>query len=627
MVSNQSWLEGSSRSRKGPGHPGRRGAPSLAAALCAVALGLAACAGGSTAHGPAASGKPRQGGTASYAMPVGNDFSWILPLENQANFEPWDEAVENEMWRPLYYPGQPGRTGIDYGISLAYPPSYSNHDSTVTIRMRKNFKWSDGSPVTNADVRFFFELEAAGARSGRYAPYVAGDMPDDIKSVTYSGKYEITMHLKHSYNPIWFTGNQLSWLYALPAQAWDKTCSTCKVGDAAATPAGAKRVYSFLYGQSEKLSTYASNPLWKVVDGPWLLSGFNPTTYETVLSANKSYTGPGRPHLSKLKIISFSSDTAEVDALRSGAVTFGFLPFSDAPSLKSYERLGYSFKPWYAFYNQSVEFNYTSPTWGPLVRQLYLRQALQHLVNEPLYIKRVYYGYGQPDYGVAPAVNSSYVAPALRKDPYPYSLRAAKELLRAHGWAKGSSGIDVCRRSGSAANECGTGIKQGEALSIRLMYTTESPSLLAQVEAFAGAAKAAGIEITLDGQTANTMYSIAGVCPPGPCNYGMAAYSGFFWDYGQNALVPTGGQEFGHGNYWGGGYNSARADALIARARTASSGLQALYKDETYLTDQVAALWFPLPAQELLLVKNNLGGWQALNPYNFPMASRWYYVK
>ncbi len=595
--------------------------------LPVAGLVLAACAGTSTpAASTGAGAKPVQGGTVSYAMATGDDFSWIWPMENQANYEPYDLWVENQMWLPLYYPGGPGTTGVNYALSLANPPVYSNNNTAVTITMKKGYKWSDGQPVTASDVQFFFQLETAGAKNGKYAPYISGEMPDDIKSVSYNGQYSFTIHMNRSYNPVWFTGNQLSWIYAFPKQTWDRTCATCPAGNAAATPAGANKVYNFLYGQSQKLSTYATNPIWQTVDGPWKLTSFDPTTYRTVLSANKAYTGPDKPHLDTLQIYSFSSDTAELDAIRAGTIDFGWLPFSDVAAKQTYTSLGYTFKPWFAYYNEAVEFGYTSKTWGPLVRQLYIRQAMQHLVDQPLYIKTADHGYALPDYGIVPATNSPYTAPALRKDPYPYSVSAAKQLLTSHGWTAGSNGVDVCSQPGTGSNECGAGITKGEPLSIMLMYSTGTPSWLAQVEAFATAAKSAGIQITLNGQTTNTMYSIAGVCPPGPCNWGIAAYAGFMWDFGQNTLVPTGGEEFGKGNYWGGGYNDPKANALIAKAHT-TQGLQALYADETYLSQQVASLWFPVPAQSLLLVKNNLKGWNPLNPYNFPMPSRWYYVK
>lgn len=615
---------------RAPGRRRRRGV--VLSVLCAAALGLAACGtshsnGNSQNTSPPTGGKAVQGGTVSYAMQAGEYFSWMFPLQNVANNEPWDEWVENEMWRPLFYPGSPGKTGIDYGISIAKPPVYSNNNKSVTITLNKGYKWSDGQPVTASDVQFYFQLEAAGVKNGKFATYVKGDLPDDLASVTYNGKYQFTMHLKHSYNPVWFTGNQLTWLYALPRQTWDKTCATCKVGNAAATPAGAAKVYAYIYGQSQKLSTYASNPLWKTVDGPWVISSFSPTTYTTVLVKNKKYTGPDPAHLNKLELYYFTSDTAEMDALRSGQIDFGWLPFSDVAAKATYQHLGYTFSPQYAFYTEAIQLGWTSKQWNPFIDQLYIRQALQHLINEPLYKTAAYHGYAQLDYGVAPDVKSSYVAPALRKDPYPYSTSAAKRLLAAHGWVKGSGGIDVCNRPGTASNECGAGITKGEKLSIMLMYSTGSPTFTAQMEALTTAAKSAGVDIPLDPQSATTMYSAAGVCPPGPCKYGMAAYSGFFWDYGQDSLVPDAGQWFGKGNYWGGGYDSPTANSLINKVRRSSGGLKALYTEQTYLTKQLPALWIPVPPQALDLVKNNLRGWAPFNPYDFPMPSRWYYVK
>lgn len=290
--------------------------------------------------------------------------------------------------------------------------------------------------------------------------------------------------------------------------------------------------------------------------------------------------------------------------------------------------MGFVLKPWNnAYYNEDIELGYTNPTYGPLVRQLYIRQALQHLVNEQLYINTSLHGFGVADYGIAPVAPASiYTAPALRNDPYPYSISAAESLLRAHGWVKNSSGVDVCERPGAASSECGAGIAKGRALSLLFMYSTESPSFLAQVEAFDAAAKQAGVGITLNGQTTTTMFSIAGVCPPGPCKWGMAGYSGFLWDFGQYVVYPNGDQQFGKGNYWAGGYYSPAAQRLITAAEV-SPGLNDLYQAESYISKDVASLWWPLPDQYILLVKNTLQGWAPLDPYVDQLPSLWYYVK
>jgi peptide/nickel transport system substrate-binding protein len=604
--------------------------PLALGALALVAMlgtGAVASASAHPAHraGAQRHAHAKKGGVASYALPIGEDFSWILPIENTANYEDWDSNVEGGMWRPLYFAGNGSQTGINTTLSLAEPPVYSNGNKTVTITMKKGFTWSDGTKVTSADVKFFFELLAAG--KNKDGAYIPGELPDDVTSVSYPSPYSFVLHLNRAYNPQWFTGNQLTWIYPLPAQAWDKTCASCKSANAAATPSGASAVFNFLYKQSEDLRTYATNPLWKTVDGPWVIKSYDPTTYAAAFSRNNHYTGPGKPRLAGYQIYSFASDTAELDALRSGTVTFGFLPFSDVNQASYFSSHGFTVKPWQVFYNETVELGYTSKTWGALVRQLYVRQALQHLIDQKLYLTRALHGYGLLDYGVAPDYpGSSYVSKQLRTDPYPYDPSAAATLLRAHGWKSGSGGIDVCAKPGTKSNECGAGIKKGQQLSFSFMYSTGTPSFAAQVEAFQTAAKSVGINVTLNGQTESTMFSIGGVCPSSPpCNWGLLAYSSFMWDFGQYELLPVGGNQFGKGNFWAGGYNSATAQKLINAAHT-QSGLSALYAAENYLTKNLASLWWPVSDYEIVVAKNNLQGWQHLSPYANYHPSSWYFT-
>ncbi len=565
-----------------------------------------------------------RGGVASYALPTGADFSWILPLEPGTNTESWNRYIANGMWVPLYFDGRGSTTGIDYTASLAKPPVYSDGDTKVTITLHPGYTWSDGQKVTSADVKFFFELDEAG--KGTLGEYHPGLLPDNLRSVTYPSATRIVLRLDHSYNPTWFTGNQLLWIYALPAQSWDKTCASCRVSDAAATPAGAKKVFKFLFSQSKDLPTYGTNPLWKTVDGPWVIKSFDPVTYQASFAANPRYTGPTKPKLSGYKVYSFTTGTAELDALRSGALTVGSLPLSAYKEVAYFESHGYSVKPEMHFYDMAFEFGYTSRTWGPLVRQLYVRQALQHLVTEKLYIRTSLHGYGLVDYGpIAAYPGSPYVSPALRKDPYPYSLSAATHLLRSRGWKVRSNGIDVCARPGAGAHECGAGIKKGEALSLRFIYETGTTAFADQVAEFAAAAKKVGIDIALDGQTQTTMFSIAGVCPSTPpCAYGMVGYSDYMWTYGPIDIIPSGNVQFGKGNYWAGGYTSLTAQRLIAAASVSpGTSLRALYAAEDYLSKNVASLWWPL-FDTVVVVKGNLKGWK-LNPYGDPDPATWYF--
>ena len=51
------------------------------------------------------------------------------------------------------------------------------------------------------------------------------------------------------------------------------------VGNYDQTTAGAKAVRNFLDSQAHNIGTYATNPLWQVVDGPWKLSQFRSDGY------------------------------------------------------------------------------------------------------------------------------------------------------------------------------------------------------------------------------------------------------------------------------------------------------------------------------------------------------------
>ena len=117
--------------------------------------------------------------------------------------------------------------------------------------------------------------------------------------------------------------------------AWDVTSLGAKPGsggcstDTAADGwAKCKAVYTFLTAQSKIASTYATSPLWSVVDGPWKLSSFS-TDGNVTMVPNKAYSGSPKPKLSAVKFVPFTSDTAEYTALKTGQVDVGYIPSQD----------------------------------------------------------------------------------------------------------------------------------------------------------------------------------------------------------------------------------------------------------------------------------------------------------
>lgn len=591
----------------------------------AVALGVGLAASVATVAPASASSSRSTGpsGTVTFALQPSDEFSWMLPLENSASEEPWEMSTDESMWLPLYFPGKGDQPVINYGLSMADPPVYSDHDRTITITL-KHFTWSDGQPVTTRDIQFFFNLYTAG--ESKIATYVPGEFPGNIASIDYPSSSTFVIHLKRSYSEQWYTDNQLINIVPMPQKAWDRESATGPVGNYDLTPAGAVKVFNFLYGQSQRVSTYASNPIWKVVDGPYTLTSYDSVSGRTELTANPAYDGPSPSHIKNVVIDSFPSAAAEVDALRSGQIDYGYIPYSDWGLRGYFKSNGFTVAPWAPDYEESVELGWTSPVYGPLVNQLYIRQALQHLVDEQLYLKTTLDGIGQLTYGPVPNIpGSPYVSPAERSDPYPYSISAARSLLSAHGWKSGPKGIMVCERPGSAPSECGSGIAKGRSLALRMDFTiTDLVNLAGQAEAFQTAAKQAGIQINLHPEQATTMYSIDGVCPPGPCNFAMALYPLWFTNYGDLAILPTLEEEFAKGNYYGGGFYSPTAQSLITAAEE-HSGLSYLYKLEDWVAKDEAALWWTTGDNQISVVSNKLAGWSPQPAFGNIVPNLWYF--
>ena len=97
-------------------------------------------------------------------------------------------------------------------------------------------------------------------------------------------------------------------------------------------------------------------------------------------------------------------------------------------------------------------FNSTGDTGnaGPIFKQLYFRQAYQHLVDQTLIVQRLDRGYGAPNYGPVPVEpENTLISSAEKTNPYPYSATAATALLKAHGWKVVPNGVSTCQKPGT----------------------------------------------------------------------------------------------------------------------------------------------------------------------------------
>ncbi|HUD37333.1 MAG TPA: peptide ABC transporter substrate-binding protein [Streptosporangiaceae bacterium] len=579
-------------------------------------LAIAACSSSpttsSSSSGGSSGGGTVHGGTVTMAYPPGTEPVDIFPM-----FPASDDTTQEifwfveQMWRPLYWFGDTsGGLTFNSALSLANPPVFSNGNKTVTITM-KHWKWSDGQPITTRDVEFWMNLLMANKAD--YANYVPGYFPDNIASIKYSSATTFSITFKQAYSQNWLLLNQLCLIFPMPQHVWDKTSATGKVGNYDETPAGAKAVFNYLTSAASKLSTYNTNPLWQVVDGPFHLKSYDANSQVT-LAANPRYSGPDKPKISAVQFLSFTSDAAEYNQLLSGNIDYGYVPFSDLASQSRVTSLGYSIVPWAQAAMNYASFNYTNPTTGPLFSQLYIRQALQHLTDQKGMITAALHGAGVPTYGAVPAYQPQPTAngvpladPAANADASPFSVSAAISLLKAHGWNVTPGGTDTCAKPGTGSGDCGAGIKAGQQLAFKFTYPTGVSQDAIEVQLLASDAKKAGVSIAQQPVPDSVTFSNT-VCQKGkPCNWDIDYYYLGGWQYGVPINYPVGNVIFGCGGPYIGGYCSHTLDNLMTAAET-SDNISALYAYEKFLNANNPVWWLPLQPYQFSAIKTNLHG-------------------
>jgi peptide/nickel transport system substrate-binding protein len=585
-----------------------------------AALALAACS-SSSSPGATSSGKASKGGVVTFAESANYFPTWILPFYSGAFFTIQEQGwFESLMWPPLFNQANGASPSVNYAHSLGNPPVYSHNGTVVTLTI-KHWKWSDGKPVTTRDIMFWLNL--LKANKTLWADYTPKQFPDNVTSIKVVSPYEIVMHLNKSYGANFFTGNELSQITPIPQHVWDKTSATGKVGNYDETPAGAKKVMAFLQSQAKDLKTYATNPLWQTVDGPWKISGYTLTGKVTMVP-NKSYSGPAKPKLSQFVEIPFTSADAEYNALRAGTLTVGYIPPNDYATIPAIKALGYNVAPWKVYGFNSLFINFNNPTDGPAFRQLYIRQALQYLINQKLQISKVFGGYAQPDYGMV--TNGPSSLEQAEPNAYPYDPAKAKALLVAHGWAVHPGGVTTCAKPGTGASQCGAGIKKGFPLTFNLLiYSGQLQQQLAMTS-YKTVAATVGIDIKLVNNVNVFAASPACKASQSICSWQLS-------DWGGGVYTPPNGYPVEAGYTDCGGNNNHEnycdpAQDKLDSAAAAGGATQTSYNAwERFVSLQLPMLWQPNSDFEVIAVKKNLVGPIPANTTLSVFPESWYFTK
>jgi peptide/nickel transport system substrate-binding protein len=549
---------------------------------------------GSIGQIPAAGTPSGTAGSITYALQPGAVPNWILPMPTAAANSVYNVFnFEWQMWPPMYYAPNGSTPAVDPTLSPANTPTWSNGYKTMTIHV-KPWKWSNGQTLSSKDLLFTFDMIKAAVKASpaNWAPYVPGYIPDIITSMSTPDASTVVVNMSKAVNPTWMQEDILGSVPIFPAAEWSKDSANGSIIDFT-NPANAAKIFAFLTAQSKSVSTYATNPLWQTVYGPYKLSAFNDTTGAFTMVPNTTYSGPHANPESNYVGVPFTSNAAEWNAVKTGSVDFAYVPQEDNPQIPQLKGLGYNYYGLPDFGNYFVAYNFKDKTgnFDAIASQLYFRQVMQHLEDQAGQIKAYFNGYGDQAYGPIPKYPTSPFLPQnAATNPYPFSVSEATSMLKANGWNVVPNGTDTCANPGTGSGQCGAGIPAGTKLAFNLIYNT-TPPIPQQVEDLASNAKQAGIQIALSGSNFNFMIQNYNNSAS-PANEGKWAME----DFGgtTNSTYPT---EFGFLNTGGSGqigsYSDPQADALI-NASVSGSDPAAVTHEASYFTTNVPVLWQPV---------------------------------
>ena len=551
---------------------------------------------------PSVSGAATPSGTITFAEGPGANPNYIFPYMSCTYFSVSNiNQFQELMYRPLYWFGLGSSAAYVSSLSMAQNPVFTNNRTTVTLNL-KGWKFASGQTVDAQSVMFF--LNMYHAEKTQYCGYNAGyGIPDQVKSASGSGN-TVTLNMTSSVNTNWFLYNYLSEITPMP-EAWDVTApgkaSTCSSGTygAKATDTACAAVWNYLAGTkgiATKLSSYADS-FWQAgTDGPWKLTSFDALGNATFVP-NSTYGGPQKAQVAKVQLLPFASTQAEQIALREGKVTLGYVDPTSLTSSGTPTKPGANWgpvaskfnievgAPWsmdYAAYN----FNAKSPE-AKFLDQLYIRQVLQETVDQPLMIKQIDKGYAYDQINpLPPTATTAVTGTGVSKvNPYPYNPKKAAATLKAHGWVPSGSFLS-CGRPGTAANECGKGIKKGDTLTVTILYGSGIPSLETQVTTEVSEWQSIGI----DAQESPAPFNqVVGDCVSNSSNWSICLW-GAGWIFAPD-YYPSGEWGFVPGASFNiGAYSNPTMTALV-KATTFGTATLAGYAN--YLAKQLPVLFQP----------------------------------
>ncbi len=369
---------------------------------------------------------------------------------------------------------------------LAKSWTVSPDKRTITFTMIQGAKWSDGQPITAADVKY--SLSVFAPNSLNFAGYV-----ENVTSVTTPDPSTVVVKLSKPDARI--IGDL--YMFMLPAHIWSKV-------------------------PLKTLKSSYQPKLPMVGSGPYVVTQYS-RNHIIKLERNPTFRGP-KPLYDEIDYIKYGSQDAADRALTLGEVDVEpTVQGSSAARLGAQKGITVVTQPSQEF--DELAFNVCSPAdcpslkRNPALRDATVRNAISLAIDRGKINTIAYRGTGTPANGILPPSYTAFYTPAGQSPDA--DVAKANAMLDAAGWARGSDGIRA---------------RGGVKLSFGLDARTEAPDQLQAARLVAEQTKAIGVRFNVQPMSGDKLtdliYTTSGDKP-------APAYDTFIWDWVGDPYDPS----------------------------------------------------------------------------------------
>jgi peptide/nickel transport system substrate-binding protein len=367
----------------------------LAAAAVVVALAVAAC--GSSSSG----GQVKEGGVFRLGSPATIDSLNPFVAFNSDAYSTFT----------YIYPEL-----VQYNVKQQFVPDFARNwqvspDGKVwTFHTQPNAKWSDGKPLTAADVAWTLNtiLKFQAGPTANSAGYVA-----HMKTATAPDATTVVLTYER---PVANVLSQVQGIPILPEHVWAK----------------------YATGNGQALKTF-SNDAPIVSGGPFILEKYTPKQI-ALFKRNPTFYGP-KPHIDGLGLQFFTTTDAMITALKSHQLDGAELLSPTSVATLKAAHFIVPAVPSYTFDDFIINSNPQQQASHKELLNPLLRQAFDAAIDRQAIVKTSLLGYGAPGSSIIGPATGHWYDPAIKTTPF--SLAQANQLLDQAGYKMGPNGVRI----------------------------------------------------------------------------------------------------------------------------------------------------------------------------------------